>query len=82
MKPVWLKCKVGEGQFSDERSVEGETIDGEGFSLFAPIDLVENDRIQVFELQRDNSRVLVQLPVQTLENGTTITVDSSQLQEA
>jgi len=40
---TWLKCQVGLGMFSTEFAVEGESVDGTGFSLFAPEEYVEVD---------------------------------------
>lgn len=85
---MWLRCEVKPGQFSGECAVSGDTFDGEGFSLFAPEESVRRtDKdspagwVQVTVLDKQDSLVLVRLPGQTLENGTTITVSVSELEE-
>lgn len=88
---MWLRCLVSVGQFSDEYAVGGETFDGEGFSLFAPIEFIVVNRhageqkrlpgwVRVAEIDREGELVLVRLPRQTLGNGATITVSASELE--
>ena len=84
----WLKCEISEGQFTGEYAVSGETFDGDGYSLFCPEEFVEGDPaiggeagwIKVDVLAREGDLLLVKLPQRTLENGTTITVKSSQVE--
>lgn len=90
-KTKFLRCSVASGQFSGEYAVSGNTFDGEGFSLFAPKEFVITQSnveevgkvdglVEVEEIDRDGELVLVKLPRQTLENGTTITISASELE--
>lgn len=36
----WLKCKIGDGQFTGEFTVSGVDFDGKEFSLFVPKEYV------------------------------------------
>jgi hypothetical protein len=87
-----LKCKVTPGLFSGEVAVRGETADGAEFSLFVPDDFVEHDVpaacgepidgwICIDVLAREGALLLVRLPGQTFENGQTITVRDSQIEQ-
>lgn len=85
---MWLRCQIEPGQFSGELSVQGDTFDSEGFSLFAPKEFVrqaEGDEcasegwISVVVLETKDGLALVKLPGPTLENGTTVTVSESEL---
>jgi hypothetical protein len=38
-----IRCKVFPGQFSSEYAVKAEQVNGEAFSLFAPVSAVETD---------------------------------------
>jgi hypothetical protein len=85
---MWLRCEVSPGQFTEERAVSGNTFDGEGFSLFAPVEFIQvahdsqgrsSGYIAVHVLQIEGELALVRLPGHTLENGTTITVSRGEL---
>jgi hypothetical protein len=87
-KKMWLRCEISPGQFSQERAVSGDTFDGEGFSLFAPLEWIRVDdashdrssgHIAVQILEVEGELALVRLPGHTLENGTTITVSMGEL---
>ncbi len=83
----WLRCMVRRGQFTGEYVVQGETVDGKGFSLFAEADDIRLDtpsplgkevkaagwlRVELID-QRDGL-MLVKLPTEALERGYFITV--------
>ena len=86
---TWLKCQIGEGQFSGEYAISGTTFDGESFSLFAPEQFVEVNGdvalgpvegwIRVEVLAQEGELSLVSLPRPSLDNGLNITVQNSQL---
>ena len=89
---MWLRCTVGKGQFDDERAVRGEDHQGATFSLFVSRDDVRpsdqkrsgegevaDAEVCVAVLAEENEYFLVCLPGQTFENGRTITVHRSQL---
>ena len=89
---MWLNCTITPGQFSGEYAVEGQLHNGVGFSLFASNEDLEcrafptgADReaafIRVQVLDQRDGLALVQLPQQTLENGNTVTVRTSQLRK-
>jgi hypothetical protein len=90
MKCHWLKCKVSPGQFSEEVVVEATDFRNRGFSLFVPDNLVEPDTeprggksvdgwLQVDVLGQQDAWTLIRLPRAPLENGPTVTVQTSQL---
>lgn len=79
---TWLKCKIQEGQFSEEFVVEGKDAAGTPFSLFARHSDVDTEGwIRVKVLAQQNGLCLVQLPQETLENGSTVTVLRDDLEE-
>ena len=80
------------GLFSGEVAVRGVAADGAEFSLFVPDDFVEHNVpttggdavdgwICVDVLAREGALLLVRLPGQTFENGQTITVRDSQIEQ-
>jgi hypothetical protein len=92
LEQLWLKCEVSQGQFAGEFAVRGRTFDNTGFSLFTSADDLDLDqaptgneqlpgRLCVDVLDRQGELVLVRLPQATLENGRTVTVRRSQLEE-
>jgi hypothetical protein len=86
---MWLRCKVGGGQFSGEFAVTGEDFRGEQFSLFAPEEFVEldgdpsfgevNGLIRVSIMAEERDLVLVGLPRPALINSQSVTVRKSAL---
>lgn len=88
---TYLQCKISPGQFTGEFAVHGESYHKEAFSLFVSEENVDSDRrsqqpewdgwVRVEVLAKERPLVLVQLPGQTFENGTTITVHESELCE-
>lgn len=82
---LWLKCKASAGQFQKELAISGLDRSDNGFSLFVDSDNVrgsgENAHLRVVGLASEGELVLVRLPGRTFENGQTITVRSSQLEE-
>ena len=83
--PHWLRCTILPGQFSDEYVVEGQSANGEGFSLFCPQEFLEFESeptwempvdgwVQVKVLQTKRDVLLICLPRHTLENGLFATV--------
>ena len=83
----WLRSTISRGQFSGEFAVQGETVDGKGFSLFAEADDVKLDQplpatssakvdgwIRVDVVDQRDGLMLVKLPSQALERGYYITV--------
>jgi hypothetical protein len=90
MKSHWLKCNVSCGQFSSEFVVQAQSFNGKGFSLFVPEELVEFEKeptenghvegwLQVDIITEDNGLALIQLPRAPLENGSTVTVNASEV---
>ena len=88
---TFLRCRVRSGQFSGEVAVHGRTYNGDEFSLFVPDEYVDCDTpptgestvdgwIRVHILASDAQRLLVQLPEQSFENGRTITVAKTEVQ--
>lgn len=79
---TWLKCKIQQGQFSEEFVAEGTDAEGAPFSLFARESEVDADGwIRVEVIAKKAELCLVRLPQQTLENGSTVTVRCEDLQE-
>jgi hypothetical protein len=86
---AWLRCRVTPGMFDHELGVEGRQSDGSVWSLFAPKEAVDaggqpleggaQGWIRVEVLTRQGDRVLVELPGQTFQNGSAITVKADQL---
>ena len=89
---MWLRCKVAEGQFDGEYAVAGDTPDGAGFSLFVPEEYIQVEQpvggssvegwVKIRVLETSGNQVLVKLPRRTIENGTTMTVRSDDLETA
>ena len=89
-EPMWLRCEVTEGQLDGEYAVGGDTPDGAGFSLFVPTQFVSVEGevgstsipawLKVQVLDRAGNQVLVRLPRHSIQNGTTITVRSDDLE--
>jgi hypothetical protein len=86
-----LRCKVLPGQFSTEYAVEGEQVNREKFSLFAPDAYVTTEmpptrdrsvdgwlRVVIWERQGDTA--VVKLPRESFESGRFVTVGVAQLQ--
>jgi len=89
---TYLRCKIGLGQFSGEVAVQSATASGEEFSLFVDDECVDCDRsleqespvdgwIRVEVLAEEGELLLVQLPGQTFENGRTVTVRRTQVEQ-
>lgn len=79
---TWLKCKILQGQFSEEFVVEGRDAKNVPFSLFSRDSDVDTDGwIKVEVIAKTGELCLVRLPQQTLENGSTVTVRCEDLQE-
>lgn len=82
---LWLKCRASAGQFQKELAVSGQDRAGNGFSMFVDRDLVvgesEHALLKVIGLASEGELVLVRLPGRTFENGQTITVRRSQLEQ-
>lgn len=86
---MWLRCRIGSGQFSGEYTVSGSDFRGEEFSLFAPEESVDFDGdpslreidglVQVSILQEENDLALVALPRPALANGQFVTVRRAEL---
>lgn len=89
--PTFLRCHISPGLFSGEFAITGETPVGEEFSLFASEEDVDFDApvveaavqgwVRVVILDGDDDLLLVRLPAKTFENGPTVTVRRSQVQE-
>ena len=88
---TWLKCKVSPGQFSVEFAVQARDFEGKGFSLFAPTETVEVEKIPVENESvegwmcvkaeaQEGDLVLIRLSKQALGNGHYVTVRSEQLE--
>jgi hypothetical protein len=79
---TWLKCRIAQGQFSEEFVVEGKDAKNVPFSLFARDAEVDIDGwIRVEIIAKTGELCLVRLPQQTLENGSTVTVRCKDLQD-
>ncbi len=90
MEQSWLKCRIREGQFSDEFAVQGRLFNAKAFALFAPKNTVRtkltptkgeavDGEISVRVLNQKGDLVLVSLPAPCLENGRDITVKKEQV---
>ena len=90
---MWLACTASPGQFSNELAVRGHDYEGMEFSLFTARQFVQcpqaltpdSEEVDAFVridvLQEREGLCLVQLPGQTFDNGSTITVRRDQLTE-
>lgn len=80
-----IRCKVFPGQFSSEYAVKAQQVDGEWFSLFAPVGAVEVEepatrdravdgwlKVTVWEQKGDN--FIIKLPRESFESGRFVTV--------
>jgi len=87
-----LNCMVSSGQFHNEFAVTLKDYKGQEFSFFVNeqyVEHVEGDpgikevpaKLHVVPLDSHNDLVLIQLPCQTLGNGSTITVKDVDLSE-
>jgi hypothetical protein len=88
---IWLRCRVSPGMFDHELGVQGEQFDGSAYGLFAPRGAVDHGDqpltsgqtvpglVRVDALDRKGDLVLVELPGQTFQNGSLITVTADQL---
>lgn len=82
---IWLKCVTSPGSFSNERVVEFRDADGKKHLIFAPCDLVwfnhvyGDNWVRVEILDSKDSKVLVQLPRETIDCVRTVTVLEDQL---
>jgi hypothetical protein len=88
---TWLRCGVSPGMFDHELGVQGQQFNGSEYSLFAPRravwygaqQLISGQTVpglvQVKPLERRGDMVLVELPGQTFQNGSFITVAADQL---
>lgn len=90
MMDHWLHCTVSPGQFTGEYVVEARDFRGEMFSLFVPEEFVDYTSeptqgsgvrgfLHVERLEESGDLVLVRLPRAPLENGSTVTVKTSQV---
>jgi len=88
----WLICLASPGQFSDEVAIHGIDYAGNEFELFTSRRFVrfEHDpssekevdaRLQTVLLESKDNLCLIQLPGQTFDNGSSITVRADQLEE-
>src|SRR4051812_49266617 len=88
---TWLRCTITPGQFTGEYAAEGTSHNGTGFSLFVGDEHLEcrsfpvgADRasalLEVRVLEKGRGLALIELPVQTLENGKTVTVSEGDLE--
>lgn len=90
MMDAYLRCKIRKGLFSDEVAVFGTSADGNSFSLFVPEESVElrglprdaavDGLLRVEILDEGNGQVLVRLPAQAFENGTTLVVRDAEVE--
>jgi hypothetical protein len=89
---TYLRCRVSCGLFTGEAAVRGAAFDGTEFSLFLPEEYVEYDApltgrgivdgwMRVDVIDSRGPLLLVRLPAETFENGRTITVARSQVQD-
>jgi hypothetical protein len=87
---TYLKCKVSQGQFSDEFAVRGMSHDGVEFSLFAwggdvirsTTEEGEHDGwILVEVIAREADRTMVYVPGSDVRNGQIVTVFETELEE-
>lgn len=81
---AFLRCEIKEGLFSDEVSVTGTDAHGADFSLFTSdrfvtVGIDGKQYLQVQCLDEDGELVLILLPSKAFENGSTITVNRTQL---
>ena len=87
---LWLRCRASKGQFTDEVAIIGKDFAGEVFSFFVNQDFVECEGnpesgevdalLRVKKLDQKDNLVLIQLPGQTIGNGSVITVTTNDLQ--
>jgi hypothetical protein len=90
MREAYFRCMIAPGQFSDEFAVSGTQSNGQGFSLFAPRDLVTSretpvrgqpveGNLKVRIWQEEGSLAVIRLPGEPLETGPFVTVNVDQL---
>ena len=89
---TFLRCQLSPGMFSVEAAVRGTAADGTEFSLFVPRDFIECDQpisdsssidgwLRVKILDQADDLTLVRLPGQAFENGETVTVKDSEVEQ-
>ena len=89
---AFLRCRLSPGMFREEVAVCGKTAKGTEFSLFVPEEFIECDGtiddsgpvdgwVRVEVLDRAGPLMLVRLPGQTFENGQTVTVQCSEVEQ-
>ena len=89
---AFLRCQLSPGMFREEVAVCGKTAEGAEFSLFVPEEFTECDGtvadsgpvdgwVRVEILAQDGRLMLVRLPGQTFENGQTVTVQGSEVEQ-
>jgi hypothetical protein len=90
-RETWLRCRVSPGMFDHELGVQGQQANGAEYALFAPREAVDcrgqelkSDAtipglVLVKVVERRNDLVCVQLPGETFQNGSFISVTADQL---
>lgn len=63
---IQLRCIIKEGLMPRERLAEIVTADGPIEAVLVPLEQISNDTLTVSELGRHGSRVLVELPRETV----------------
>ena len=57
-----IQCYVSDGLMPNEKVVRIETADGSSEEVAVPIQNIDGDRLEAFEIGRHEGRVLVELP--------------------
>ena len=92
MRECWLQCDVSRGQFAEEFVIELRDFQNKLYSLFVSAECVDLDqdldvvdscqgRLRVELLELKGNLALVRLPTTPLENGPTVTVNASHIQQ-
>jgi hypothetical protein len=88
---TWLRYRVSPGMFDHELGIQGQQLNGSEYSLFAPHGAVNyGDQrltsgqvvpgfVRVKTIERRGDHVLVELPGQTFQDGSFITIPADQL---
>jgi hypothetical protein len=81
LREAWLKCKISEGMFPEESTVECRTSENHIFSFFAHNSLVRKDAVRVnIVADKDNKAFVIYLPVEPFEGlSRTVTVKKSDV---
>jgi hypothetical protein len=76
-----LNCNVSSGLFPQERAVSFKTAQGENVELFCPLTVLNGTNLIVTILEYSEDKVLVELPVESLNAGSVVLVNCDQVKQ-